>query len=182
MNFVEPIRDRADIEAIKQVLRAGSERDWLLFTAGVNLGLRISDLLRLRVRDVRGKKYIILVEQKTKKRKKMPIRPEMRPVFKRYIAAKDDRVFLFPSRNGVNKPLTRGGAYLVLKKAADKLGLPSIGTHTLRKTFGYHMYRSNKNIGTLMKIFNHTHPSVTMRYIGIEDDDIEAAVNEMEMI
>ena len=181
MNFVQPIRKRSDIEAIKKVLRDGSERNWMLFVAGANTGLRISDLLKLRARDVQGK-HIVLVEKKTKKRKQMPVNPAMQRLFKSYTRGKDGRVHLFQSRKGTNQPLGRSGAYSVLRKAAEIVGIPHIGTHTLRKTFGYHMYKSNKDIATLMKIYNHTNPAVTLRYIGIDQDEMDSAVNNLELL
>ena len=48
-----------------------------------------------------------------------------------------------------------------------------VGTHTMRKTFGYHHYKKFKDIAILQKIFNHSSPQVTLRYIGIEQDQID---------
>lgn len=47
-----------------------------------------------------------------------------------------------------------------------------IGTHTMRKTFGYHYYKRIKDIATLQQIFNHSVPSITKRYIGITQDEL----------
>ena len=66
MNFVQPIRDMDQIYYIKKFLRERSERNYLLFVTGINSGLRISDLLRLRVRDAK-RMYIDLREKKTGK-------------------------------------------------------------------------------------------------------------------
>jgi integrase len=52
MNFVQPIRDPEKIEAIKQFLKERNERNYILFLIGVNTGLRISDILKLKVSDV----------------------------------------------------------------------------------------------------------------------------------
>lgn len=48
-----------------------------------------------------------------------------------------------------------------------------IGTHTMRKTFGYWYYKQSKDIATLQSILNHSHPEITLRYIGITDEEIE---------
>ena len=48
-----------------------------------------------------------------------------------------------------------------------------MGTHTLRKTFGYHYYKKFKDIAMLQKIFNHSNPALTLNYIGIEQDKID---------
>ena len=71
MHTVQPIKDREKIEAMKKILRASSLRDELLFTIGINTGLRISDLLSLKIGDVRNKKGVVdrleIVDKKTKK-------------------------------------------------------------------------------------------------------------------
>ena len=66
MNTVEPIRDVGDIEKMKSYLLASNYRDYLLFVLGINTGLRISDLLKLKVSDIRGKFHIVVTEKKTR--------------------------------------------------------------------------------------------------------------------
>ncbi len=65
MEFVEPIRDKRKIELVKVILKKNDFRDYMLFLMGINSGLRISDNLKLKVSDVRGKRYIEVKEQKT---------------------------------------------------------------------------------------------------------------------
>ena len=65
MEFVEPIRDKRKIELVKVILKKNDFRDYMLFLMGTNSGLRISDNLKLKVSDVRGKRYIEVKEQKT---------------------------------------------------------------------------------------------------------------------
>lgn len=65
MKFVEPIRDKRKIELVKVILKKNDFRDYMLFLMGINSGLRISDILKLKVSDVRGKRYIEVKEQKT---------------------------------------------------------------------------------------------------------------------
>ena len=72
-------------------------------------------------------------------------------------------------------------AYKILKAAGDRFGLESIGTHTLRKTFGYHFYKQTGDIVTLQQIFNHTHPSVTLKYIGINQESINKAMKKFKI-
>lgn len=175
MNVVQPIRDPLKVQAIEEYLLSRGKRDWLLFVAGCNSGLRISDLLKLRAGDVRGV-HLVLVETKTKKRKFIRINPKLGRAFKEYAGDLDDRVFLFQSREGVNKPMTRVRAYQVLREAAERHGLPHIGTHTLRKTFGYHFYKATKNVALLQEIFSHSSPQITLRYIGINQDEMDKAI------
>lgn len=68
-------------------------------------------------------------------------------------------------------------AYKILKKAANEIGLVDIGTHTMRKTFGYHFYQKTKDIVLLQKIFNHSSPDVTKRYIGMDQDMMDKGID-----
>ncbi|MED4572834.1 site-specific integrase [Brevibacillus agri] len=176
MNFVQPIREPDMIEQIKRYLRGMSERNYMLFVFGINTGLRIQDILKLRVRDVKGE-HIIMREMKTDKQKWLKINPTLKRELKRYISDKDDYEYLFKSREGKNKPITRDMAYKILRKAANEFGLVDIGTHTCRKTFGYHLYRKEKDITLLQKIFNHSSPEITLRYIGMDQDTMDNAIS-----
>lgn len=177
MNTVEPIRDINLVWDIADYLKETSERNYVMFLCGIYTGLRISDILKLQVRDVRKKQYVIMREQKTGKEKKFKINKELRPILDNYIADKPDYEYLF---HGVysKSPISRQQAYNIISSAGRQFGLDSVGTHTLRKTFGYHMYQQSRDIATLKDIFNHTDISVTFRYIGInqetKDDRIES--------
>lgn len=180
MNVVQPIRDLDLIRDIEEDLKERSERDWLLFVAGVNSGLRISDLLRLRVEDVGGQ-HLVITEKKTKKRKFLRITPKLVRCFRVYIEGKQGRHYLFGSRQGGNRPMTRARAYQILRQVAARHGLKHIGTHTLRKTFGYHFYRATGNVALLMTIFEHSDQATTLRYIGINQDEMDAAMQRFEL-
>ena len=71
MNIVQPIRNREDIEKMKAVLKR-KKRDFVLFIFGINCGLRISDILKLDVGDVKGRDFVEIKEKKTKKNKRFP--------------------------------------------------------------------------------------------------------------
>ena len=170
MTTVEPIRSLKDLRKIKSILSA-SPRDLLLFTLGINSGLRISDLLALNVGDVRDKEFIQLIEKKTKKFKKFPINKKLKLMFDSYIVDKSDDEPLFMSK--FNNRLSRVTAYYVIRQPCEKLN-PEVafGTHTMRKTFGYHHYKKYRDVAILQKIFNHSSPSTTLRYIGIDEESI----------
>lgn len=169
MNTVEPIRDINKVWDIADYLRQKNERDYVMFLFGIYVGLRISDILKLKVRDVKNRNHVIIREQKTGKEKSFPINDELRPILNRYIRGKAEYDWLFPSRRG-DGHITRQRAYQVLSDAGARFGLEAIGTHTLRKTFGYHFYQQTKDIATLKEILNHSDISVTFRYIGITQD------------
>ncbi len=176
MEFVEPIREKEKIVLVKSCFR--KRRDFLLFLMGINSGLRISDILRLKVGDVANKEYIEIIEQKTGKRKKFPITYAIREDFNEYILNRDAQEWLFKSQRG-NCHITRIQAYRIIKRACAKAGiLVNTGTHTLRKTFGYHFYQEKKDIALLQYLFNHSNPSITLRYIGINQDMVDESLKD----
>lgn len=179
MEFVQPIRSLKQIETIKKLLKQQSLRDYCLFVLGINSGLRISDLLKLRISDVaekgKVKDRIRLRENKTNKFKDFPISDNAKSAIREYLKSRQysENEPLFISRK--NKGfLLRQRAYKILNEVARSIGIKEkIGTHTLRKTFGYHAYNSGYDIAIIQKLFNHSSPSVTLRYIGITQDEMD---------
>lgn len=180
LNLVQPIRDKETIQEIKGFLKEKNERNYILFLLGINTGLRISDILPLKVRDVEGW-YITIREKKTKKNKRIKMTSELKKVLRDYILDKGKNEYLFKSRKGKNKPITRAAAYIILNEAAREFGLESIGTHSLRKTFGYMFYKQFKDVAALQEIFNHTDPKVTLRYIGINQDNLDGMMKKFKV-
>jgi integrase len=167
MNIVEPIRSKRDINKIKKALHG---RNLLLFTLGINTALRISDLLTLKAEDVSGD-YLTLYESKTDKYKRIALNSVAKKAI-RELAPKEG--YLFPSRKG-GQPISRVQAYRVLNDAAKRAGLTDLkfGCHSLRKTAGYFTYKKTNNIGLVMRMLNHSSEKETLRYIGINQENID---------
>ena len=70
----------------------------------------------------------------------------------------------------------RVAVYQILQDAAKYVGLNHIGTHSMRKTFGYHHYKKNSNVAILQKIFNHSTPDITLGYIGYSQDELDQSI------
>lgn len=181
MKIVQPIRETRKIEAMKKILRAGGKRNEMLFVLGINSALRISDLLSLTVSDIldengKVKEAVNLSEQKTGKNKLFPLNDAAKKVIAEYVEeARPDRgAALFPSRKG-GKAISRIQAWEILKNAAEEVGIPNVGTHTLRKTFGYHVYMRTNNLGLVQKLLNHRSSSETLKYIGIDQNEMDEA-------
>jgi integrase len=183
MNTVEPIRDKKKIKAMKVILKDKSVRDYVLFTLGINTGLRVSDLLNLRFSDIvtesgKIKENIYIRELKTGKEKVFSINKTAKASIKEYMDSLNNKYdssrYVFKSKKGENSPISRVQAYDTLNYAAKTLGIQdNIGTHTMRKTFGYHARLKGVPIEILQRIFNHSAPGITMRYIGITQDELE---------
>ena len=159
MRKVEPIRDTDDIERMKDYLKSKNERDYVMMVTGLYSGMRVSDILPLKVRSVKGT-HIEVTERKTGKTKRFAINPALRKALDHYIKENElkDYDYLFPSRKKVSN---------------EGVGLTNIGTHSMRKTFGYHHYRKNQNVGILMELFNHSSPDITLGYIGFKQDELD---------
>ncbi|NYV68846.1 tyrosine-type recombinase/integrase [Bacillus sp. Gen3] len=175
MNEVQPIRNIKHINAIKKALHG---RDRLLFIFGINSGLRISDILKLKVGDVRGKESVAVKETKTSKAKYFKFDQAIKKAVQELVpATAGDDEYLFKSRKGNNKPITRVAAWRILNDAAERAGVAdkigALGTHSLRKSFGYHAYKKGTDITLLQSIFNHSSQKDTLRYIGINQDMID---------
>lgn len=179
MRFVQPIREKEKVRELIEFLEERNERDALMFMTGIYTGLRISDILQLRVKQVRNTQYIVIREQKTQKTKRFYIVNELRRAIDRYIDGKKDNEYIFKSREGRNKPITRVRAYEILRAAAREVGLREVGTHTMRKTFGYHIYQKEKDVAMLQDIFNHSSPYITLKYIGVNQDAIDVAMKKL---
>jgi len=175
---VAPIKDVAQIQAIKDFLRKQNLRDEALFVFGINTALRISDLLSLKVGSVADDSgnlldAVIIREQKTGKTKQFPINKSAKRALADYLMTRphfSPNEPLFPSR--VGRPLSRWRARRILHKAGKAVGLDRIGTHSLRKTFGYHVYKkTGGNLGLVQKLLNHSSSGDTLRYIGIDMEE-----------
>lgn len=180
MNVVSPIRDKKQLEAVKGYLRGKNKRDYLLFMIGISSALRISDILRLKVEDVwTGKKpveYVDLHEKKTGKYKRFPVTPNLSKAIKEYMTeyspAQDQ--FLFVSRVGENKPITRQYASMMLNEACDMVGITEpFGTHGMRKTWGYWAFKQNISLDYISLALNHRSVAETKRYLGLLQEDLD---------
>jgi integrase len=174
MESVEPIRSKKQINAMKGYLKNQNLRDYLLFVLGINSGLRISDLLSLTIDDVKETDRVIIREKKTGKPKDFPLADRCKKVIQEYLAdIQEGNGWLFKSQRG-DYPISRIQAYRIINKAARAIGIKeAIGTHTLRKTFGYWAHKNGADITKIQKLLNHSTPEITLAYIGITRDELD---------
>jgi integrase len=191
MNTVDPIRDVAKIDAMKKILKADGLRNWLLFILGINSALRVSDLLRLRQSDVYDARDRVLDavrirEKKTNKEKLFRLNKSAKKALEEYIqdeaTGHDPCRYLFASRKGDNMPISRTQAWQIISDAAKAVGLKgNIGTHSMRKTWGYHQRKSGTDLTVIMAALNHSSQSQTLRYVGISQDDTDDAYDAVNL-
>ena len=176
-NLLIPLKKVDQINAIKIILQKQSYRDLLLFSLGINTGISISDLLSLKVEDVwtdtEVKEFLIIHDEKSGKTQEFYLNNQVKRVLENYFAYSNlvQSDYLFKSKKN-NLPITRQQAYRIINQAAKVAGIEGkIGTHTLRKTFGYHAYRKGIAISILMSILHHQSPTETLNYIGIDKNE-----------
>ena len=189
MKITQPIRDIAELKKIKRYYREvkPNKRNSLLVVCGLNTALRISDILKLRWKDVYNesllsfKSHIDVKEQKTGKKTTVFINKNLKEAFASFlkdIIAKKGKLcevmeqFIFLGQKSTDKPISRIQAFRIISEAAKKCLLShKVSCHSLRKTFGYHAWKKGVSPALLTSIYNHSSYKITTRYLGIEQDD-----------
>lgn len=172
---VDPIKDKKHIQTIKKLL-ADRPLDYALFVVGINTNLRASDLLNIKVHQVKDLKpndEIVLNEKKTKKERRITLNTACISAIRGLLAFKKyrDDDFLFTGQRGV---LTVPTVNQKVKSWCRTINLTgNFGSHTLRKTFGYHQRVTfGTDLPTLMEIFNHSTQKQTLAYLCVQPDEI----------
>lgn len=199
MKIVEPIREKKQIDAIKVILASGKKgkRNELLFSIGINTAYRISDLRRLKISDVLiisrdrvvAKERLEMKEQKTGKHNSIIISKKLQKLILEYcktefsdeLANRDFDHYLFPSQKGNDKPMKRQTVWEILSNAAKTIGVNNIGSHSMRKTFGYFLYKNGTSVEIIQELLNHSSQRETLRYIGITQEDKDTAVISLDL-
>lgn len=165
------------------MLQGRKSRDLLLFTIGVNSGLRSGDILAIKLNQVRHLKpgdRLVIKERKTGKQNILMVNKAIYKAIRDYVkdvqSTSLEEEFLFKSRKGKNQPIKVESLNRMIKEWCRSINLDgNFGAHTLRKTFGY-IQRKYYGVGVevLAKRFNHSNPSTTMKYLGISDQEVDA--------
>ena len=141
-----------------------------------NLGLRISDIVQLRLKDIvkDGERYRLdITEQKTSKKRVFTVPKDIYNYIKQYCI--DNEI----KSNNVIFPLTERAVQKHLKLVCDYLDYEGIGTHSFRKFFATNVYQDNNyNILLVQELLQHSSPQITQRYIGISSKDLEDALQK----
>lgn len=196
---VFPIKSHDQLTAMASWLRANADPKYLLaFTLGINLGLRANELLELKRSDIffpDGRiRYIVgdytdttdrisVFQDKVDKRRGLYLNESCVHAIQWYYGDTGNNYsdrYIFSSREGGHIEVDT--LRKILKRAAKACGVKqNIGTHTLRKTFGYFHYQSNHDIVFLQRLFGHSSALITMRYIGIADEEEKRAYHEVSI-
>ena len=187
MNRVYPIKDKNKIEALKELLRRERKyRELSLFVLGINTPLHIKDILSMRwnifltenyeIKEINTK--IEVKEARTMKTKCFVITPSIYEALTLYFRShpffqKDDYIFISQkTKDGKYRPITTQYAWKLLNDYAKMVGINvKIGTHTLRKTYAYHLYKEGVAISYIRRVLNQSNISATLRYMDVDRDE-----------
>lgn len=205
---VYPFKSEEEIKAMIDVFNSRIEnapdenkkmiaaRNKMLFLVGINLSLRISDLIRLKWNfflkdDMTFRDSYKIQPKKTRKTGKFVtlyfnevVKKVIMDYIEQYpISDMDD--FVFKSREGTGA-ISERSVWRIMVDTAAKAGIEqNIGTHSLRQTFGYHVWHNaedkEKALVMLMVIFNHSSMATTKKYIGIMDEEVESVFNQLNI-
>lgn len=191
---VEPIKNPKDIKKLMQYLDGKkNKRDLMLFAVGISVGLRAGDLLRLKWNDILDDKgnivnSVSIIEEKTDKKREFELNNTAKKGIKIYLDNINNDInmndYVFRSQKG--GALTVESAHKIIKTTLRELNIKgNYGTHTLRKTWAYHMYINNSRnpmmLPYLQQMLNHSSQAVTLRYIGITKEVIKDFYNSVNL-
>ena len=190
MATTEPIRNKKQVRQLTDYyLNRRQTRNHVLVVLGIYTALRISDLLRLRWDDVydfencRIRTSVTITEKKTRKVKTFALNKDAVRALT-LLAKQSARQGAFLIENPqTKKAISRIQAYRIIRTAAESLQLPTrVSCHSLRKTFGYHAWKSGVSPAVIMDIYNHSSLQTTRRYLGVNQDDKNAVYLGLRLI
>jgi len=186
MAEVQAVKDLNTVKLISHLLdRRYSKQMADIWNVGLNLALRISDLLSIKFDDIHDDRLIIK-EGKTGKLANIQLNQKALKTIKQIQADHPNHVYLFQSYrnkqslNKAPKPLTRRAVSEAFAMIGQEVNV-QLGTHSMRKTRGYHLYQNTKDIARVMKMLRHSSEGVTLRYIGITQADVDRDFVELEI-
>ena len=196
---VQPIKKKKDIKKLTAYLKGTNIRNYAIVVMGMNVLLRAGDLLSLRWNDVLEdentfKRRIWITEEKTEKTREVRFNDaciEALTLHKKSIKDFNPNEYIFSSRKANKdgeKKLDVKALHRIIKETCRELNIKgNFGTHTLRKTGAYHIYTDNiasnpTIISYLQKILNHSSQATTLRYIGIEAEEIDNIFDSLNLM
>lgn len=189
MNEVEAVKTKAEIEYVELLLRKHfGDVYGDLWRLGVNVALRISDLLAIKYSELdMERQEFQLLERKTGKRRTVRLNQTALRIIQRRRQQQPNDIYLFQVHSNrtaslAPKPI---GRTTVAKRFKEVGAMPTVGvklgTHSMRKSRGWAMYSDGMPIEMIAKVLNHSSPVVTMTYLGITKADVLQTYSDYEL-
>lgn len=183
MKEVSAVKELENIKLISQLLSKHHGQHFAdAWDLGINFALRISDLLKLEFSQL-TESHVTVQEGKTKKPRTIKINNKARAIIERRKLENPSDVYLFQSHSRNMKKvnqISRQAVGKALKEVGEIIGI-HLSTHSMRKTRGYHVYKMTNDLAIVMKMLNHSSPSITLRYIGIDQEEQDAISDGLEL-
>jgi integrase len=161
----KPVRDKSQEKILVDALNRYGPMYRILWMLGVHTGLRISDLLNLRVADI--KPQMAVREKKTGKIRTIEISAEMIDAIGAYAKRcyLNPRNMLFPGQK-MGYPISRMNVWRVFRAVGAELGIAGLSPHSMRKTFATDLYAATGDISAVQRALRHKYIDTTMAYLG----------------
>ncbi|GAA5192733.1 tyrosine-type recombinase/integrase [Ferrimonas gelatinilytica] len=184
MAEVHAVKEPETIQLVSHLLKIRHSQQMAdVWDLGLNLALRISDLLSITFRDIDGDR-LVLRESKTGKLATIHLNPKAQKIIQRIRDEHPHHLYLFQSyrnqqsRHRTPRPITRRAVGKAFELVGEELKI-ALGTHSMRKTRGYHLYQATNDIARVMQMLRHRSAGVTLRYIGVTQDEIDRDFREL---
>lgn len=165
MGISLPIKNAAEIASIKDFYKKKNRlTELLMFMLSINTGIDLSDLLNLKVKDVKNKLYLNI-----DKNKSIPLNNNLIELINLVVLKRKLNEYLFLSTSG--KKLHRASVFYAFKNVCTELGLSAkYSVASWRKTFAYHYYVKYKDLSYLQWLFNQTNIESALKYIDVAEN------------
>lgn len=158
---------------------------YLLLLLGFNTGLRVGDLCKLRVKDVRDRERVRIIAEKTDKMTDVKLQAAAQRAISAALKGRNPESYALTSRqrgrkDGREKPISRQRCYAIIKEIAARSGFEEhVGCHTMRKTFAWNFYQTSGDLAKLQKVLNHSSQEATIHYLGLDQEAVDETIEKM---
>ena len=190
-----PIKDMREVALWLDIAKAhdaqrkrGGVSWYMLLLLGFNTGLRIGDLCRLRVKDVRDRERVRIIAEKTDKMTDIKLQAVAQKAISAALSGMDGDAWALQSRqrgvkDGRMKPISRQRCYAIVKEIARIAGFEEhVGCHTMRKTFAWNFYQASGDLAKLQKVLNHSSQEATIHYLGLDQQAVDETIDKMAVM
>ena len=159
---------------------------YMLLLLGFNTGLRVGDLCKLRVKDVRDRERVRIIAEKTDKMTDIKLQVPVQRAISAALRGRGTEDYALQSRqrgrkDGKEKPISRQRCYSIIKEIAARSGFEEhVGCHTMRKTFAWNFYQTSGDLAKLQKVLNHSSQEATIHYLGLDQQAVDETIEKMQ--
>jgi site-specific recombinase XerD len=170
-------------EVVRLIAAARGLKQRVLLMTTYSAGLRVSELVNLKIKDIDAERMMIRVERGKGGKDRYTILsknllPELRLYWKRYRPS----IWLFPNR-AKNGPLSTNEAWHIYNQAKKRAGLKKgRGIHTLRACFATHLLEAGVDLRTIQLLMGHSSLLATQRYLRLQQQTLGSTVSPLDLL